>query len=84
MKIFLIRHGESMQNTKENYKIGLPDHKVYLTEIDSNREKQEDYPNITKDIIINKTKNGHSLTINDANILNKHQNAFYHKLQSFL
>ena len=32
MKIFLIRHGESMQNTKENYKIGLPDHKVYLTE----------------------------------------------------
>ena len=32
MKIFLIRHGESMQNTKENYQIGLPDHKVYLTE----------------------------------------------------
>ncbi len=32
MKIFLIRHGESMQNTKDNYKIGLPDHKVYLTE----------------------------------------------------
>ena len=31
MKIFLIRHGESMQNTKENYTIGLPDHKVYLT-----------------------------------------------------
>ena len=32
MKIFLIRHGESMQNTKENYSIGLPDHKVYLTD----------------------------------------------------
>ena len=32
MKIFLIRHGESMQNTKENYNIGLPDHKVYLTD----------------------------------------------------
>ena len=32
MKIFLIRHGESMQNTKDNYKIGLPDHKVYLTD----------------------------------------------------
>lgn len=32
MKIFLIRHGESMQNTKENYKIGLPDHRVYLTD----------------------------------------------------
>ena len=32
MRIFLIRHGESMQNTKDNYKIGLPDHKVYLTD----------------------------------------------------
>ncbi len=32
MKMFLIRHGESMQNTKQNYKIGLPDHKVYLTD----------------------------------------------------
>ena len=32
MKMFLIRHGESMQNTKENYEIGLPDHKIYLTE----------------------------------------------------
>lgn len=32
MKIFLIRHGESMQNTKENEKLKLPDHKVYLTE----------------------------------------------------
>lgn len=31
MKIFLIRHGESIQNTKENYTIGLPDHKVYLS-----------------------------------------------------
>ncbi len=30
--LFLIRHGESMQNTKENYKIKLPDSKVYLTE----------------------------------------------------
>ena len=32
MKLFLIRHGESMQNTKENYEVGLPDHKVYLSE----------------------------------------------------
>ncbi len=32
MKIFLIRHGESMQNTKENYLKKLPDHKVYLSE----------------------------------------------------
>ena len=33
MKLFLIRHGESMQNTKENYSVGLPDHKVYLSEL---------------------------------------------------
>ena len=32
MKIFLIRHGESIQNTKENYEKKLPDHKVYLSE----------------------------------------------------
>ena len=32
MKLFLIRHGESIQNTKENYMLGLPDHKVYLSE----------------------------------------------------
>ncbi len=32
MKLFLIRHGESIQNTKENYEIKLPDHKVYLSE----------------------------------------------------
>lgn len=32
MKIFLVRHGESMQNTKENETLLLPDNKVYLTE----------------------------------------------------
>lgn len=32
MKLFLIRHGQSIQNTKENYTLGLPDHKVYLSE----------------------------------------------------
>ena len=30
--LFLIRHGQSMQNTGENNKELLPDHKVYLTE----------------------------------------------------
>ena len=32
MKIFLIRHGESMQNTGLNYELKLPDHKVYLSD----------------------------------------------------
>lgn len=39
MNIFLIRHGESMQNTGENFEIKLPDHKVYLTK---EGEKQAD------------------------------------------
>lgn len=37
MKIFLIRHGESMQNTGENFDIKLPDHKVYLTKEGENQ-----------------------------------------------
>ena len=49
MKIFLIRHGESMQNTKENYKIGLPDHKVYLTE--QGKREAEDAANFLHDYI---------------------------------
>lgn len=32
LRIFLIRHGESIANTGENESIGLPDHEVYLTE----------------------------------------------------
>ncbi len=31
MKIFLIRHGESKQNTKENFEFKIPDHQVELT-----------------------------------------------------
>lgn len=32
MRIFLIRHGQSVQNTGENSVLGLADHKVILTE----------------------------------------------------
>lgn len=32
MKIFLIRHAESKQNTKENFETKVPDHRVALTE----------------------------------------------------
>ena len=31
--------------------------KVYLTEIDSNRETQQEYPNITSNIIVNEIEN---------------------------
>ena len=36
------------------------------------REKQEDFPNITKDTIINDTKNCYPIGINDAYILNEY------------
>ena len=50
---------------------------AYIMDIHPAREKQEDYPNITKDIIIEKLKNGHALTIGDANILNVYDNAVF-------
>lgn len=31
MRIYLVRHGESVQNTGENEKLGLADHKIILT-----------------------------------------------------
>ena len=31
MRIFLIRHGESVANTGENEKLGFADHRVVLT-----------------------------------------------------
>ncbi len=40
MKLFLVRHGESIQNTKENYQLGLPDHKVYLSEKGKRQAKE--------------------------------------------
>lgn len=50
---------------------------AYIMDIHPAREKQEDYPEVTKDIIINKLPNGHPLTINDADILNKYDNAVF-------
>ena len=50
---------------------------AYIMDIHPAREKQEDYPDITKDIIINKLNNGHSLQIDEANILNVYDNAVF-------
>lgn len=49
----------------------------YILDIHPAREKQEDYPDITNNTIIKYGKNIHPLTINDANILNKHKNAVF-------
>ena len=49
----------------------------YIMDIHPAREKQEDFPNITKDIIINKMSTAHGLTMDDASILNQHQNSVF-------
>ena len=49
----------------------------YIMDIHPAREKQEDYPNITKDIIIKKINNAYPLTMNDANILNENKDAVF-------
>ena len=49
----------------------------YIMDIHPARERQVDYPDITKNIIIDKLPNGHPLTINDADILNKYDNAVF-------
>ena len=50
---------------------------AYILDIHPAREKQEDYPDVTSDIIISKLPNGHKITINDANTLSKYNNAVF-------
>ena len=50
---------------------------AYIMDIHPARERQEDFPDITKDIIINKMSNGYPLTTNDAEILSKHDDAVF-------
>lgn len=81
MKIFLIRHGESMQNTGENFDMKLPDHKVYLTK---EGEKQADLAGkFLKDFILEKNIDISNATLwvspftrtrQTAKIINSHLN----------
>lgn len=50
---------------------------AYILDIHPAREKQSDFPNITKDIILNKMKNGYSITLNNPDELNKYNNAVF-------
>ena len=50
---------------------------AYIMDIHPAREKQEDYPNITKNIIIDKMNNGYGIKMTDATILDKHQDAVF-------
>jgi len=50
---------------------------AYIMDIHPAREKQEDYPNVTKNIIIKQMNNGYGLKMNDAIILDKHKDAVF-------
>jgi UDP-N-acetylmuramate--alanine ligase len=49
----------------------------YFLDIHPAREKQEDYPNITSDIIISKLDNGYHININEASELSKYDNTVF-------
>ena len=48
---------------------------TYLTEIDCNRERKEDYPNVSSQMIINEIPNGKLISTNTINQLLKEENA---------
>ena len=50
---------------------------AYIMDIHPAREKQEDYPDVTKNIIIKQMNNGYGLKMTDAIILNKHKDAVF-------
>lgn len=48
---------------------------TYIMDIHPSRERQEDYPDVTSQIIIDKLNNGEHLNINEADKLLKHKNS---------
>ena len=49
----------------------------YILDIHPAREKQEDYPDITSDIIIKDLNNGFKINIDEAEVLNQYDNAVF-------
>ena len=49
----------------------------YVLDIHPAREKQEDYPNVTSDIIIKELNNGHHINVDEANKLYEEKDAVY-------
>ena len=49
----------------------------YILPIHPAREKQEDYPEVTSNLIINRLETAHPITLNDAEILAKYDNAVF-------
>lgn len=50
---------------------------TYIMDIHGAREKQEDFKDITSDIIIKELENGYHINIDQANILGKYDNAVF-------
>ncbi len=50
---------------------------TYIMDIHPARERQADYPEVTKDIIISKLKNGYPIKIDEADKLNVYDNAVF-------
>ena len=50
---------------------------TYLLDIHPAREKQDDYPGITSDIIINKLDKGYHINIDEASKLSKYDNTVF-------
>ena len=47
---------------------------IYVTEVDSNREKQEDYPGVSTQMILDNTKNGKIISDDDISPLLEYKN----------
>ena len=50
---------------------------IYLLDIHPAREKQEDFPDITSDIILEGLPNGHKIDMEKAELLNSYENAVF-------
>ena len=80
-KLIIIFQPHTFSRTKEFAKtlvsvFNLAD-ATYLLDIHPAREKQEDYPNITSNMIIEKLNNGYHLKIDEANKLAQYNNAVF-------
>lgn len=49
----------------------------YLLDIHPAREKQEDYPGVTTDLIIQKLENGYSIQMDEASLLSQYDNTVF-------
>lgn len=50
---------------------------TFILDIHPAREKQEDYPDVTRDIIIKKMNNCSSISIDDSKVLNQYDNSVF-------